>query len=88
MRTRQFSRKDEILLDLLEDNNNISFSGLCIRFKVSERTMRKEISDIKDILKKYELKLVKNKNKLFQIKCENEKDKINIETLKSEIKDN
>lgn len=49
MRTRQFSRKDEILLDLLEDNNNISFSGLCIRFKVSERTMRKEISDIKDI---------------------------------------
>lgn len=88
METRQFSRKDEILLNLLEDSNNLSFSGLCIRFKVSERTMRKEIYDIKGILNKYELKLKKTKNKHYQIKCENDKDRENIELLKAKIKEN
>lgn len=85
MKIRQYSRKDAILLELLNKNGDVSFHGLCIQFKVSERTIRSEISDIKEILKKYQLHLKKTKGIHYHIERHHAVDIENIEKLKTEI---
>lgn len=84
MKIREYSRQDTILLELLNEGASVSFSGLCIRFKVSERTMRTEIHSIKEYLERNGLYLKKSKNSYF-IECENDTDKSCIKKIKEEV---
>lgn len=52
MNSMQLSRKDGILLELIEKEGYISGGVLAKKFGVSERTIRKELKDIKITLEK------------------------------------
>ncbi len=54
------SRQKELLLTLLTTNRKISYKELSELFKLSTRTIQREIKALADILHSYELKITKN----------------------------
>ncbi len=73
------NRQTAILYELIKTNDFLSYSYLCSRFTVTEKTMRADINKLNDFLNKYDIIIKLNKGKGFKLECSREQR----ETLKA-----
>lgn len=83
---KNYPRIHSILMDLL-NRKEVTMAALCIQHNVSDRTIRNELSIIKQILQDYGLRLYKKKDGGYSIQSEHEQAEQHIQQLKKEIEE-
>lgn len=67
------NRQTAILYELIDSNDYLSYSYLCNRFMVIEKTIRIDIRKLNDFLSQYDIQILLKKGNGFFLKCTPEK---------------